>query len=76
MFIDNCALWLIGPMVAFMFAVKDPVGVPITTEKFVGADEPPPGLGFVTTTGYVPVAATSLGPSAIWICVGLCNALL
>jgi hypothetical protein len=62
--------------VAFIFGLKKPVGVPVTIEKFIGADEPPPGLGFVTTTGYDPVAATSFGPSAIWICVALCKELL
>jgi len=35
-----------------MFAVKYPVGVPVTMAKFMGAEEPPPGAGFDTTTAY------------------------
>jgi hypothetical protein len=38
-------------MVAFTFAVKYPVGVPVTISKLRGAEGPPPGAGFDTTTG-------------------------
>lgn len=51
-FILSVVLCVIGPLVAVSVMLKLPVGVPVTTAKFVGAEEPPPGLGFVTTTGY------------------------
>jgi hypothetical protein len=37
---------------AFTVKLKFPVGVPLTTGKFIGAEATPPGLGLVTTTGY------------------------
>jgi len=43
----------------------------VTTVKFAVFDEPPPGAGFVTTNGKVPVAARSGAFRAIEICDAL-----
>ena len=59
------------PLVAVTVTAKLPVGVPVTTLKFTGLDAPPPGEGFVTTTGKVPVVARSTAVRAIEICDAL-----
>jgi hypothetical protein len=58
-------------LVAVTVTVNLPVGVPVTTLKFTGLDAPPPGAGFATTTGKVPVAARSSVVRAIEICDAL-----
>jgi len=52
-------LCVVEPLVAFTVTWNVPVGVPLTTPRFDGADDPPPGAGFVTTTGYCPMVAIS-----------------
>ncbi len=47
----NVAAPEMEPLVPVTVTVKLPVGVPETTLKSVGLDDPPPGAGFVTTTG-------------------------
>ena len=51
-FMIMVVLCVIGPLLAVSVMLKLPVGVPLTTAKFIGAEAPPPGLGFVTMTGY------------------------
>jgi hypothetical protein len=44
------------------------VGAGLLTVKFVEFEAPPPGVGFVTTTAYVPAVAWSLALSWIVNC--------
>ena len=50
---------------------KLPVDVPVTTLKFTAVEVPPPGAGFVTVTGNVPMAARSSAVSQTDNCFGL-----
>src|SRR5208282_911935 len=50
-----CVVWFGAvPLTAVTVTGNVPTGVPVTTLKFVGLDAPPPGEGFVTTTGNGP----------------------
>jgi hypothetical protein len=42
-------------------------GLPAETVKFTGLDEPPPGAGFVTTSGKLPEVERSVEVSEIVI---------
>ena len=59
------------PLVPVTVKLTVPVGVPVTTLKSVGADEPPPGVGLLTTTGKLPVLARSLAVKPIENCVAV-----
>ena len=59
------------PLVPLTVTLKVPVGVPVTTLKFTALDAPPPGVGFVTTTGKLPVAAISAVVNEIVSCDAL-----
>lgn len=60
-----------GPPLPVTVTLKVPVGVPVSAEKFTGAEAPPPGLGLVTTTGYGPAVGMSANDTGSRICVGL-----
>ena len=62
------AVCVSDPLLPVTITLKVPVGVPVTTLKSTGVEAPPPGAGFVTTTGKVPVAAKSAGVSEIDSC--------
>jgi hypothetical protein len=53
------------PLVAVTVTLKVPVGVPVVTSRLTGFEVPPPGAGFVMTTGKVPIVAES--PPDGWI---------
>jgi len=59
------------PLLPVTITVKLPVGVPVTTLKFTAPEAPPPGVGFVTTTGKLPAAAMSLAVNEIASCDAL-----
>lgn len=58
-------VWVSDPLAAVTVTLKFPVGVPVTTSKFMALDEPPPGVGFVITSGKLPALAISPGVSVI-----------
>lgn len=64
----NVVEFVSDPLEALTVTVKFPVGVPVVTLKFSLFETPPPGEGFVTTTGYEPVDAMSLAESEIVSC--------
>src|SRR5438270_5436145 len=51
------------PPLAVIMTLKLPVGVPVVTTKLTGVEAPPPGPGFVTTTGSCDIVAS-------WLVVG------
>ena len=65
----NVALCVIAPLLAVTVTAKLPIGVPVEILKFVAVEGPPPGPGFVTTTGTAPTVANwlAVGSILIWL---------
>ena len=47
------------PALALVGAIDETVGGGLVTAKFTAADVPPPGAGFVTVIGKLPIALMS-----------------